>query len=196
MHSTYHLLSKHRKMTAQQKFIVCWRWKLIPRWERCILFETLFPQRCKWPLPLNLGHFLSHKSNFIENLPNFPQTKETCSKKKKNIFVPHRAHFLLHFYPFSCFPSINVSIFFHIESSFAARQELTRGALWEKRRDQSLCNGSWASAATTQQEIPQCSVCFSITGYQQQIVLQHQFTRAHSIYHRSVNDPTGNNSFI
>ena len=32
---------------------------------------------------LNLGHFLSHKSNFIENLPNFPHTKETCYKKKK-----------------------------------------------------------------------------------------------------------------
>ena len=99
---------------------------------------------------LNLGHFLSHKSNFIENLPNFPHTKETCYKKKKYFSPTSNSPFFdishwnlhpgLHQYPLSYFPSINVTHLLHIKikAPFPQSRNWYGGA---KKRDVSFCNG-------------------------------------------------------
>ena len=83
---------------------------------------------------LNLGHFLSYKSNFIENLPNFHHTKETCFKKKNN-FLPHWAVSSCIYIP------LHVPIFCTLKVP-SPQSRNWHAVHFEKKGDLSLCKGS------------------------------------------------------
>ena len=134
---------------------------------------------------LNLGHFLSYKSNFIENLHNFHHTKETCFKKKNN-FLPHWAVSSCIYIP------LHVPIFCTLKvpspqsRNWHAVHFERKTSIYHFAKARARCHHVIGNSPH------QCSVCFSITGHQQLIVLQHQSTQ---YLNGSADDPTGNHSF-